>query len=483
MKYLFSLMAFLLSLTAAAQSNANKLVVDTLSKYQSATCLIIYDGAYTCTGTLLNNTSQNGKPLILSAAHCIDDPGQIESIVIVFGRQRVILGSNISGVEWRSDFGAELLAYSYELDFALLELKQEIPDEMMCQFMGWNISPNKVVTSSTVHHPSFDFKEVAHSRSSASIKTFNGLENSIPNGHWEVPNWAFGETVIGSSGAALLDQQLKVIGGLSGSTKKGNQLSDFFFRFDKAWNYSNENQLKVHLDPEKTQESFVNSISFRKLRNLDKISSYHFTDSIGESYFLESGNVLSQVITTASLGSIAGVYLTVEQIGADLLNTITLTLLSSNEVIHVEEISLFKLDENEENYIPFLSEIPFNGEIEIQVRLNQTVENEFVKFPSTKDGDLIISLLSKSTLYRPVLIEVEEDLLPFPNPSKGFIFVNQEIVDCWVYDLHGSYENIPFEYNAFGQTIIDLTRLASGIYYLTLITENNRESKEKIILR
>ncbi len=78
---------------------------------------------------------------------------------------------------------------------------------------------------------------------------------------------------------------------------------------------------------------------------------------------------------------------------------------------------------------------------------------------------------------------MEEDLLPFPNPSKGFIFVNQEIVDCWVYDLHGSYENIPFEYNAFGQTIIDLTRLASGIYYLTLITENNRESKEKIILR
>jgi hypothetical protein len=487
MKNLVFFVVCLISNVLFSQSDPDKTIFDTLGKYQSSTCLIIFDGEYTCTGTLLNNTSKNGRPLILTAAHCIDDPSQIESIVMVFGRQELVLGSGISGYEWRSDFGANLLSYSSELDFALLELDQTFPDELMCDYLGWDRHTSTINPTSSIHHPSFDYKEIVHSRSNTTIATFNGLSNGIQLGHWKVPKWTYGETVIGSSGASLLNSHLRVIGGLSGSTKKGIHVSDYFFRLDKAWDYHSEmgKQLKPYLDPLGLGVLSIEKLSFNELRDLTKVSKYEYADVLSSPFILDSEHSQLQDFDNLKSGEIAGIYLTLGNIDSDLLNTITISILSSDEVIHIEEVSLFKMDENEENYIQFLNRIPFQGSLQLVIDLNSNFNDEFVELPMAKGG-LIENTLHSLHIYSVEFEQTEQGVdsnpLIFPNPAYKFALVNQEVVSVILYDARGYLLEPAIDINSFGQTYIELADVPSGVYFVKLITFD-KSVIERLIIR
>jgi hypothetical protein len=51
----------------------------------------------------------------------------LNSMVVIFGRRKIIRDQPYDGLEWSSNTGASLLSSSRELDFALLELKSRIP--------------------------------------------------------------------------------------------------------------------------------------------------------------------------------------------------------------------------------------------------------------------------------------------------------------------------------------------------------------------
>jgi len=73
-------------------------ILNQLENYTTATSQLILNDSYTCSGVLINNTQDPGRPLILTAAHCIEDEADLESVVVVFGKRKLLKGQPYNGL-------------------------------------------------------------------------------------------------------------------------------------------------------------------------------------------------------------------------------------------------------------------------------------------------------------------------------------------------------------------------------------------------
>ncbi len=124
-----------------------------------------------CTGVLINNTNENGKPYIYTAAHCVFDrfTGEFQPAVFYFNYE----SPSCEGPDGNDQFsiaGATLVATgdtsenprdADSLDFALLELSVTPPDSFMVYYAGWNRSKSPAQNTSTIHHPRGDVKKIS----------------------------------------------------------------------------------------------------------------------------------------------------------------------------------------------------------------------------------------------------------------------------------------------------------------------------------
>ncbi|MEO1254137.1 MAG: T9SS type A sorting domain-containing protein, partial [Bacteroidota bacterium] len=480
--WLFLFMSFWL-FAGHAQYSSIEEVQTALANIQSSTCLLVFDGQYTCTGTLINNTSNNGRPFILSAAHCVDDPDQIQSIVVIFGRHKLLANSNLDALEWRSDFGADLRAISYENDYLLLELREELPDELMPVYMGWNSQVVQQSVVSTIHHPTFDFKQFAHTRNRSEVSSFSGIASSPSNGFWKVKSWTIGETVEGSSGAALLDDQLRIIGGLSGSSIKGADTTDIFFRFDLAAGFISE-----YIDPQNTGTSSILETNLESLKALSKFVGYNYLDSLSGFLPLQSEQKLIQEFDELVSGRLKGIYLAIGDIEGDLLNSLTVQIISNGENQYAEEINLFTLDQNAENYIPFLTEVDIIGSFSIEITLNTFIEDEIVFFPYVNNegnGVLLNGFLVENGVYAEYdnSSNTVEKVIIFPNPAQDFFIINSEIEKVELITSDGILVPVSSRRDFANQSIVDVSGLSSGLYYSNIYLANGKQLHYRIVIR
>ena len=109
--------------------------LNNIERYYSSTSQLIFDGSYTCSGVLINNTQNQGRPLLLTAAHCIESKEDLKSLVVIFGKRTLLKDQPYGGLEWGS-IGASLLSSSREIDFALLELESTIPIYVSPIYLG-----------------------------------------------------------------------------------------------------------------------------------------------------------------------------------------------------------------------------------------------------------------------------------------------------------------------------------------------------------
>lgn len=217
-----------------------------------------------CTGVLVNNTSEDGKPYIYTAAHCVFDrfTGEYEPTVFYFNYE----SPSCNGPDGNDHFsisGATLVATgdtsenprdADSLDFALLELSVVPPDSFMVYYAGWNRSPSPAQHTTTIHHPRGDVKKV--SRDDDPPETSYHDEDYLPElvkySHWRILEWDLATTEWGSSGCPLFDQDQQVIGTLTGgSANCANPVNDYYTKLDYAWDYYDApaKQLKHWLDP------------------------------------------------------------------------------------------------------------------------------------------------------------------------------------------------------------------------------------------
>ena len=209
-----------------------------------------------CSGSLVNNTRLDERPLILTANHCGIRSINVASLTAYFNLQSSTCSSNDRGRVDQNLAGASVLARDSNSDFTLLTLAGPVPASFNALYAGWDARSTATPQSGvTIHHPSGDEKKISvYSRSASKVD--DEPIGSGPGGFtvdaWQV-QWTQGTTEGGSSGSPLWNQDHRVVGVLSGggASCADPTAPDFFARLERGWNGggTSATRLRDHLDP------------------------------------------------------------------------------------------------------------------------------------------------------------------------------------------------------------------------------------------
>lgn len=227
---------------------------NTWQKEKRAVCKLVVQGITMCTGTLVNNTSRDNTPYVLTANHCISNSNKALRTVFYFNYERDCETSQIA--ESNSISGSTLIATSPDgkVDFSLVKMNQTPTKSFDPYYAGWNLQDNSLGKGTVcIHHPKGDVKKISVDKDKPATTTFKTKSMTYaPDAHWEIARWEVGTTEAGSSGSSLFDSNHLVMGTLSGGAATcETPEKDYFSKFSKAWNYYDAStaQLKPWLDP------------------------------------------------------------------------------------------------------------------------------------------------------------------------------------------------------------------------------------------
>ncbi len=225
-----------------------------------------------CTGTLVNNTANDGTPYFLTADHCggVDEASSMSRWEFNFNFEASGCSNPTSEPNYDVVTGCTLRArpsgaQSSGTDFLLLELSttEDHLEEIGAYYNGWDRSTTGAQSGACIHHPSGDIKKISFYVEQLTAQTYSN--SNTQNGHWWAKwqnnnNDITGVTEGGSSGSPLFNGANKLVvgtltGGSSDCSQTGTARSDMYGRFDLHWENggtANANRLKPWLDPGNT---------------------------------------------------------------------------------------------------------------------------------------------------------------------------------------------------------------------------------------
>ncbi len=233
-----------------------------------------------CTGSLINDTKNDGKPYFLTANHCGDAATTADygRWIFYFNYESPDCSRPTTEPAIHSLSGARLLAsasFNGGSDFKLLLLKDKVPYAYKPYFNGWDRSGNISSSGVAIHHPQGDIKMISTYKTPLRPVDYYGTVTNPNADFWEV-KWAatqsgHGVTEGGSSGSPLLSSEGLIIGTLTGGNSSCSTLDspDYFGRFSKHWNSNGSDstrQLEYWLD--KTQSGLEKIPGFDPLSTL-----------------------------------------------------------------------------------------------------------------------------------------------------------------------------------------------------------------------
>ncbi len=229
-----------------------------------------------CSGALVNNVLEDGKPFVLTANHC----GLQTNSIFVFNYESPNCKNPTDGSLSNSISGATLRASHGNSDFTLFELSSTPPASFHVYYAGWDNRDISSQRSTGIHHPSGDVKKISHDYDSV---TNSGYYSSGTT-HWQVSNWDEGTTEVGSSGSSLFNQYQRIVGQLHGGDAScTDNLQDYYGKFSTSWNAisGNSNQLQPWLDPNNTGTQVMNGFdpaSANHAYDIELIHLYHLSN-------------------------------------------------------------------------------------------------------------------------------------------------------------------------------------------------------------
>jgi hypothetical protein len=227
-----------------------------------------------CSGALINNTSFDCTPYILSADHCAGFATDFDFNQWIFYfnyespdcsnplLQGTLHTKTINGCVKKSNSGSQ---GNSDSDFLLLKLNFSIPFTYNAFFAGWDRSTALTNSGVCIHHPNGDIKKISTVNSPPTITNWNF--GPVANTHLQV-NWAAtqsGHSVVegGSSGSPLFSSNGRIVGQLTGGGSACDKRfqPDLFGWMYHSWdkvNSSPNRQLKPWLDPDTIDVNFLN---------------------------------------------------------------------------------------------------------------------------------------------------------------------------------------------------------------------------------
>ncbi|MBC99998.1 MAG: hypothetical protein CL841_01365 [Crocinitomicaceae bacterium] len=231
---------------------------------------------YVCSSSVINNTSQDCSPYILTAWHCDEQTANqnLNGYTWYWNYQKSSCQPNSNssnpskGNQTMINGTVKATSGSGTLnnppstnqvagsDFTLIELNTNIPSTYNAYFAGWDRSNTLVSDGVGIHHPNGSAKKISTFNSNLSSTSYNG---GAFNAHWEV-YWdatinGHGVTEGGSSGSPIFNQDKRIVGQLSGGSSicsNPSVFSDEYGKFSTNWNSNGStagSQLEPWLDP------------------------------------------------------------------------------------------------------------------------------------------------------------------------------------------------------------------------------------------
>lgn len=220
--------------------------------------------AYWCTGSVMNNTSLDFRPLILTADHCALSNGRYAStwdlaLWIFFFKHDATTCNDDTPTGTRSLTGAIKLASSTPTgndgsDFYLVELFEDIPNSYEPYFQGWS-AMNEISNSGvSIHHPAGDVKKISTYTTPLEFSQWGNTPQTHLMVQWSATANGHGVTEGGSSGSPLFNSSGRIIGQLTGGESDCTNLSglDHYGRIYYSWDKNGLNdtlKLQPWLDP------------------------------------------------------------------------------------------------------------------------------------------------------------------------------------------------------------------------------------------
>ena len=266
----------------------------------------ISNGGGLCTGSLVNNTLQDGTPYFLTANHC--GPGSMGGAVFNFNYDSPICGSqsvaNSQAPSGGSNAinGSSLVASNSASDFGLIELNSTPPASYNVYYSGWDNSGNTPQAGVSIHHPSGDVKKISFDDDP--LQSASGL-SSVANSEWRIESWERNTTTEGgSSGGGLWNENNLLIGQLHGGQATcSNSINDYYGKFSMSWtgngSGSPTQRLKDWLDPQNT--GITSLIGYDP--NQPAVANDASVTSISEPDGIYCSNYINPVITIKNNGS------------------------------------------------------------------------------------------------------------------------------------------------------------------------------------
>lgn len=497
------------------------------SDAKNSVCRMIVNGVEVCSGVLINNTAENQKPYILSAAHCYDRWEYPETTVYVFNYESPFCAP-LDGDPLNSISGAKMKAQSDSLDFALVELSLIPPPNYRPYYAGWNRSASLPSSTVSIHHPQGDIKKVASDTNSPVISSFG--TSYTKDGFLKILRWESGVTEAGSSGGPLFDANKNVLGTLTGGEATcNNPVNDYFSRIALSWDYRSDStkQLKYWLDPLK---SGVQSLAgkqfyqgeelcgaFTNLNDNDKynviplLNSNQFagywggSNSMGITEIMERFSIAgNEILSGVSLG--VGKFKSVLKSNE---SEITIKVYNGNQLpgklIYSQVVKTVGFAQDAMNFIGFTENVKPDDIFFIGFELSNIQPlDSFVVYQSLRTASDINTFYflqnnkwynfkdanpdkkAMSNIFELVACNIDDfntdtplvdnplDILVFPNPSNSTFMVEagQDIADnqIAVFNLLGQEVKLKINKVSERKVEIDLTGNIPGVYFVRFDT-------------
>ena len=411
---------------------------------KNAVAMILVNGNRYCTGSLINTTANDNRPLFLTADHCLGGWANNNVKYDAIGNPNLDHYSFCWHYEspdctnsvpvFKETVGAMVTANNDASDFALLKLKEDPAKKIGVTpyYLGWDCSGNTGTGGVGIHHPSGDIKKIA---------THNMIPQSNGNFwhlYWmQTPN-GYSVTEGGSSGSSLINNNRRVIGQLYGGSSlncsdPANDLA-MYGKFCVSWTgndaLDSRRRLKDWLDPNNTGTTFLNGIATCVNNFVNQVITLNQTIigcgtlNIKDVEINNSATVIitagEEVIIKPGFHATVGTNVVIS-IGSYASIQSQSSMLFANNEPQLEEPSLQSLAINNKD---FTNQTP---NFILHPNPNQGIFQLETNFPLSAIGNLKITNLMGATVYETQ--NVVSNMVQLQNPTAGTFFVVMVLKD------------------------------------------------------